>query len=351
MTLAGRYASATLSTVGSDTFNLAGNITPVATGTGIPSGGSTGQALVKNSGTDYDVTWSTVSATPGGSNTQVQFNNSGAFGGSSSFTWSGTRLSPNYVTLAAGTTSAGTSPLKFTSGSLMTTAEAGAVEFLSDKWYATITSGAARKELALWDAAATSGRIPYVTTNGRLVDSANLVWDNSNARVGVGAAATTPGTTVHAGQSVSAGQAGVRAENTNATGYAGFENYTSSGRRGYFNSAGASSSFGGIFAAGDTFVGTATGGNLSVISEAAAVRLVSGGTATTNIRLEADANGNVAIGNAALATNATNGFLYIPSCAGTPTGVPTTKTGRNAMVWDSTNKKLYVYDGSWLAMN
>jgi len=348
LTLAGRYASATLSTVGSDTFNLAGNITPIATGTGIPSGGSTGQALVKNSGTDYDVTWSSVTAAPGGSNTQVQFNNAGAFGGSSSFTWSGTRLSPNYVTLAAGTTSAGTSPLKFTSGSLMTTAEAGAVEFLADKWYATITSGAARKEFALWDAAATSGRIPYVTTNGRLVDSSALLWDSSNSRLGVGA---SPGTTIHATQSVSAGQAGYRAENTNAAGYAGFENYTTSGRRGYFNTAGASSSFGGVFAAGSTFVGCATAGDFYVIAEGGGVKVVSGGSATTNVRIDVDSNGNVAIGNAAIATNATNCFLYIPSCAGTPTGVPTTKTGRNAMVWDSTNKKLYVYDGSWLAMN
>jgi hypothetical protein len=73
---------------------------------------------------------------------------------------------------AAGTATASTAPLKFTSGTLLTTPEAGAVEFLTDKFYGTITTGAARKELALVDAALTSGKFPVATTNGRLVDSA-----------------------------------------------------------------------------------------------------------------------------------------------------------------------------------
>lgn len=50
----------------------------------------------------------------------------------------------------------------------------------------------------------------------------------------------------------------------------------------------------------------------------------------------------------ALATNATDGFLYIPTCAGTPTGVPAAYTGKVAMVFDTTNNKLYIYDGGWL---
>jgi hypothetical protein len=76
--------------------------------------------------------------------------------------------------LAAGTTAASTAPLKFTSGSLLTSAEAGAVEFLTDKAYLTITTGAARKELTLNDAALTSGVTPVATTNGRLTDGLTL---------------------------------------------------------------------------------------------------------------------------------------------------------------------------------
>lgn len=63
--------------------------------------------------------------------------------------------------------------------------------------------------------------------------------------------------------------------------------------------------------------------------------------------------GGVVIGNkAALVTTATEGFLYIPSCAGIPTGVPTAKTGKIPVVCDSTNNKMYIYSGgAWVALN
>jgi len=58
--------------------------------------------------------------------------------------------------------------------------------------------------------------------------------------------------------------------------------------------------------------------------------------------------GSLVCQGAALATDATDGFLYIPTCAGTPTGVPTAQTGTVPLVFDTTNHKLYGYDGSWL---
>lgn len=68
--------------------------------------------------------------------------------------------------------------------------------------------------------------------------------------------------------------------------------------------------------------------------------------ATTNMTVSTA--GNVSIGTASLATNATNGFPYIPTCAGTPTGAPTAITGYAPMVIDSTNNKLYFFaGGSW----
>lgn len=70
------------------------------------------------------------------------------------------------------------------------------------------------------------------------------------------------------------------------------------------------------------------------------------------LAMHVDANQNVRAGVASLATTATNGFLYIPSCAGAPTGVPTAVTGMAPMVVDSTNNKLYVYiGGAWRVMN
>lgn len=61
-----------------------------------------------------------------------------------------------------------------------------------------------------------------------------------------------------------------------------------------------------------------------------------------------DVNGNFVVGTAALALNAANGFLYVPTCPGTPTGTPTSYPGRSPLVVDSTNNKLYFYsNGVW----
>jgi hypothetical protein len=62
-------------------------------------------------------------------------------------------------------------------------------------------------------------------------------------------------------------------------------------------------------------------------------------------RATIDNNGNVVINTAAIATTATDGFLYVPTCAGTPTGTPTTYTGRAPIVVNTTNNKLYFYSG------
>ena len=72
-----------------------------------------------------------------------------------------------------------------------------------------------------------------------------------------------------------------------------------------------------------------------------------------NQAIRKDANNNIILGiEVALATNATNGFTYIPTCAGIPTGVPTSVTGKAPIVADSTNNKLYIYlGGAWQALN
>lgn len=76
-------------------------------------------------------------------------------------------------------------------------------------------------------------------------------------------------------------------------------------------------------------------------------------TGSNNVVISAPNNaGSVVTGVAALATDASDGFLYIPSCAGVPTGTPTSHTGVAPLVIDSTNNKLYAYiGGSWRAMN
>lgn len=54
------------------------------------------------------------------------------------------------VTIRAGTATAGTAPLKFTSGTLLTTPEPGAVEFSNNKLYFTQT-GPTRKVITTGD--------------------------------------------------------------------------------------------------------------------------------------------------------------------------------------------------------
>jgi hypothetical protein len=61
-------------------------------------------------------------------------------------------------------------------------------------------------------------------------------------------------------------------------------------------------------------------------------------------RVRIDPDGNVVIGVNALATNATNGFLYIPTMPGVPTGTPSFYSGKSALVLDTTNDRLYAYD-------
>ena len=82
--------------------------------------------------------------------------------------------------------------------------------------------------------------------------------------------------------------------------------------------------------------------SISVNNTTNAVTLAAGLTATTG-----NFSGSVVTNTAALATSATDGFLYVPTCAGAPTGVPTAHTGTAAIVLDTTNNKLYVYNGSW----
>jgi hypothetical protein len=53
-------------------------------------------------------------------------------------------------------------------------------------------------------------------------------------------------------------------------------------------------------------------------------------------------------GSALLATDATDGFLHVPSCEGVPTGTPEEQTGLSPLVVDRTNNRLYFYSsGAW----
>jgi hypothetical protein len=99
------------------------------------------------------------------------------------------------------------------------------------------------------------------------------------------------------------------------------------------------------------------GNEASMVGRIAGLRTGSGTSgaltfSTTNAgtlaeRARIDSSGNLIIGTAALATTATAGFPWIPSCAGIPTGAPAAPyTNAAAMVVDTTNNRLYVRVGS-----
>lgn len=68
----------------------------------------------------------------------------------------------------------------------------------------------------------------------------------------------------------------------------------------------------------------------------------------TNDFLNMKTTGSVAVAKPSLGTTATDGFLYVPTCAGTPTGVPSTITGYAPVVVDTTNNRWYFYStGAW----
>lgn len=100
------------------------------------------------------------------------------------------------------------------------------------------------------------------------------------------------------------------------------------------------------WASSEFLIGTAKGGT----GVARPVKFQTDGTTRAGITTA----GSVYIGSGAgaLSTTATDGFLYFPTCAGTPTGTPTSITGTQAVVIDSTTNKIYTYGGAaWNAIS
>ena len=72
--------------------------------------------------------------------------------------------------------------------------------------------------------------------------------------------------------------------------------------------------------------------------------------ALTEFGSQVKVDSSLIVGTAALATTATDGFLYLPSCAGTPAGTPTAKTGTVPLVFDTTHNQIWAYNGAWKAV-
>lgn len=192
--------------------------------------GANNTFLRASSTSPIGIDWVTVgSGSPAGSNTQIQFNNSGVFGASSGLTWneaqstlesSGTVLannvssytygSPNNVLAIIGTldddsdawqiyggsgnalfkgaVTIGGAPLQTTyklkvAGSILgtSTLDITGTSTLATTTVTKFTSGNASSTALtvsgnLFNGALTSGRVPYITTSGRFIDNSNFTF-------------------------------------------------------------------------------------------------------------------------------------------------------------------------------
>lgn len=185
-------------------------------------------------------------------------------------------------------------------------------------------------------------------TKGRVLIGSSSIFnfDQTNIRFGIG---VNPDSSLHI-KTAGGANLGVKIETTGASTYAPIDFQTPTGLAGQFLATSASFSSG-IFS-GNQLALASYVANGVLIASSYGFKIATGGLLTTNEAFSIDANANIICGRAAIATNATNGFLYVPTCAGTPTGVPTTVTGRVPIVADSTNNKLYIYSGgAWVALN
>ncbi|MBU3934611.1 hypothetical protein KKC00_01470, partial [Patescibacteria group bacterium] len=94
-----------------------------ATGTIAALGPGTAGHVLTSGGTGANPSWSAVSSSPGGSDTQVQFNNSSSFGGGANFTYNATTdaLTVSGLTIDAGSITDATGTISFVDENLTTT--------------------------------------------------------------------------------------------------------------------------------------------------------------------------------------------------------------------------------------
>lgn len=192
----------------------------------------------------------------------------------------------------------------------------------------------------------TSGSVVFAGGSGVYSqDNADLFWDNTNKRLGVGTASPVSALHVDGGlatvgrYATSGAMVLRRAEGSSGspTAVSGASAVSTLVSRGYDGSA--YRDVASITVNSDGAIsGSSSPGSIAFSTTP------SGSTATVTRMLISSA-GNISA--QAGFTTMTDGFFYIPAAAGAPTGVPTSVSGGVPMYYDTTNDHFYVYRGGW----
>jgi hypothetical protein len=231
-----------------------------------------------------------------------------------------------------------------------------------------VTGTGTANRIAVWtsssaigaNAALTTNRIVFSDANGLPTDDSALFWDNTNKRLGINHGA--PETQIDVASTITTIARGIRSSQFSNDAVSANFNYAKSrgttvgshsavlandvlGNIGFQGSDG--TSFGSAQAnilgfAAENWSGSAKGTYLVLRTTPKTTT-----TVTEGLRLDDKENLVISSGLGALATNATDGFLYIPTSAGAPTGAPTAYTGKVAIEYDTTNNNFYVFNGAW----
>lgn len=257
------------------------------------------------------------SATPGGAANTVQFNSAGVFGGITGSSVSGSVLTLNPALVIGGNA---TSPYLYES-----TAGTAAIT-IGDK-----TTPANSYVIFGQDISAGAGVIGLGLTSGGVLCWASTTaaaGNNKDTFIGRSAAAT-----IQFGRADVNGAAVAQITQVQSAVTGTDQN-------------GANWTF-----IGSKQTGAGTPGNIIFQTSIKLASSTTQGTPETGLTITGpNATGqhpSVVCGNQAIATNASDGFLYIASGAGPPTGTPTTFTGRVPLYYDSTNDQLYIFRASW----
>lgn len=350
--------------------------------------GTSGQFL-KTQGAGANPMWDTAgSGSPGGSDTQIQFNDGGSFGGDTALTWDKTNNILYVGVNSAGTPGTGT--IQAPTGTNSTTAgtaltikagtggsdgsagtTGGAIEVRGGAGGAGTSAGAGGAatfqggEATGSSAAGGAVTVKGGTATGSAVGGVVTIEGGTSANSGATKAAAL---NLKGGVATGGSSGDVNISTQNATGTnrtAGDVNITvgtstngivggsinaTAGTGGATNGVGGVSTWKGGSGQGSGRGGSSVvqGGTGGATNAQGGSVLLKGGTGGGSGAL-----GQVAVDNGgALATTATGGFFCLPTCAGAPTGVPANvPTGSVAMIFDTTNTKLWVYSGgAWVGV-